>query len=185
MTTISTKVAKHHLGRCHNISDELYTSVRLAKMFLTKNTCVTSTVKSTSRGLPHDLLNTTKNPNRDHAKNMNRVPRGTFYSRQNGQIVVSAWKYSLVMLMLSTAHPGWRDPDVHKLTRKIPDDDSGRRVSQVIPAPPQACDQLYKVYGRRGQGWSTLCIIHNMYLLQESSSGGHCWSQLIHCIMYL
>ena len=29
---------------------------------------------------------------------------------------------------------------MHTVTRQIPDDDTGRRVSQVIPAPPQACD---------------------------------------------
>ena len=141
MTTISTKVAKHHLGQYHHIyTDKLYTSVALARILLSKNTYLTGAVKSTSKGLPRDLLNTAKKTNRDRAKKMNKVPRGTFYSRQNGQIVVSAWKDSRVMLTLSTAHQGWRDPHVHTVTRKIPDDDTGRRVSQVIPAPPQACD---------------------------------------------
>ena len=54
---------------------------------------------------------------------------------------MTAWKDSQIKLALSTAHPGWRDPYVHNLTRKIPDD-SDRRVSKVtcIPSPPQACD---------------------------------------------
>ena len=141
MTTIATKVAKHHLGRYHHIfTDKLYTSVALAKAFLAKKTYLTGAVKSNSRGLPRDFLNTAKNPQRDRARLMNKVPRGTFYSRQSGQMVVTAWKDSRVMLTLSTAHQGWRDPDVHTVTRKIPDEHTQRRVSKVIPAPPQACD---------------------------------------------
>ena len=135
------KVAKHHLGRYHNIfTDKLYTSMALAQALLAKHTYLTGAVKSTSRGLPVDLLNSDKNPNRQRMARMNKVKRGTFYSRQNGQMVVTAWKDSRVMMTLSTAHQGWRDPAVHNLTRKIPDNATGRRVSSVIAAPPQVCD---------------------------------------------
>ena len=72
-------------------------------------------------------------------KNMAKAPRGTFYSRQNGQMVVTAWKDSRIMLTLSTCHQGWRDPDIHTLTRKIPDDITARRVAKIIAAPPQVC----------------------------------------------
>ncbi|XP_071803642.1 uncharacterized protein [Asterias amurensis] len=140
MTTIATKVANHHLGRYHHIfTDTLYTSVALARNLLTKNTYLTGALKTDSKELPTELSYSDKNPNK-RMENMTRVPRGTFYSRQNGQMVVTAWKDSDVMLSLSTAHQGWRDPTVHNLTRKKKDNPNGRRVTRVIPAPPQVCE---------------------------------------------
>ena len=158
MTAIALKVAKHHLERYHNIfTDRLYTSVELAELLLTKNTYLTGAVKSTSRRLPKDLINSDKNPNKQRMTNMAKVPRGTFYSRQNGQMVVTAWKDSRIMLTLSTCHQGWRDPDIHTLTRKIPDDITARRVVKIIAAPPQVC--IFLVPFIRCCHYIALCVV--------------------------
>ncbi|XP_033630239.1 piggyBac transposable element-derived protein 3-like [Asterias rubens] len=141
MADITMKVTKHHLGRYHHLyTDKLYTSVNLANLLLQKSTYLTGAVKSNSKGLPKDLLTTSANPDRQRAANAKKVPRGTFYIRQNGSIIAAMWKDSWVMMTLSTGHQGWRDPLHHTVKKKIPHPDTGRLIKSDIPAPPQAID---------------------------------------------
>ena len=50
------------------------------------------------------------------------------------------YKKNRPLFPLQPGHQGRSDPAVHNLTRKIPDNATGRRVSSVIAAPPQVCD---------------------------------------------
>ncbi|XP_038059888.1 uncharacterized protein LOC119730893 [Patiria miniata] len=100
-------------------------------------------------------------------KQMRRARRGTFYTRQNGQLTATVWKDSCIMMLLSTAHQGWRDPAIHTLKRKCIEENTGRLRSTTIPAPPQAVsytrcmggvnrgDQLrsYHTCARKSQHW--------------------------------
>ena len=163
MVDIAMDVAKHHLGQYHHIfSDKLYTSVSLARLLHSKKTYLTGAVKSNSKGLPRDFSSKDTK-----VKKMNRTPKGTFYTRQNGQLTATVWKDSRVMMLLSTAHQGWRDPTTHTLRRKCTDETTGRLKAKTIPAPPQAVDytkcmggvdrgdQLRSYYtcGRKSQFW--------------------------------
>ena len=136
MVDIAIDVAKQHLWKYHHIfTDKLYTSVSLACLLHSKRTYLTGAVKSNSKGLPHDF-----SPKQNKLKRMNKTARGTFYTRQNGQLTATVWKDSRVMMLLSTAHQGWRDPVTHTLNRKCTDEATGRLKAKVIPAPPQAVD---------------------------------------------
>ena len=134
MTGIAVKLAKHHRGHYHHIfTDRLYTSIPLAKALLSGKTYLTGAVKSTSRGLPKELTR--------RIQTMKKLKRGSFYSRQNGQMVATLWRDSKAMMVLSTAHQGWRDPLVHTVQRKVPGK-TGRRTTTIVPAPPQAIDYI-------------------------------------------
>ncbi|XP_071804726.1 piggyBac transposable element-derived protein 4-like [Asterias amurensis] len=80
-------------------------------------------------------------------KRMNREPRGTFYTRQNGQLTATVWKDSRVMMLLSTGHQGWRDPTNLTLKRKCPDEATGRLKPRTVPAPSQAVDYTKSMGG--------------------------------------
>ncbi|XP_038059878.1 uncharacterized protein LOC119730883 [Patiria miniata] len=139
MTDITTKVLRHHRHRHHHVfTDRLYTSIPQARALLARQVYLSGVIKSNSRGLPKDLTG--------KLAQMRRIKRGTFHARQNSQLVATAWKDSKAMLVLSSAHQGWRDPDTHNVQRKVPDD-SGRRKSKVIPAPPQVIDYINNMGG--------------------------------------
>ena len=145
MTDIAMAVAEHHLNVYHHIfTDKLYTSVGLARSLHAKRTYLTGAVKSNSKGLPLDF--TAKNRNMK-VKRMNREPRGTFYTRQNGQLTATVWKDSRVMMLLSTGHQGWRDPTTHTLKRKCTDEATGRLKPRTVPAPSQAVDYTKSMGG--------------------------------------
>ena len=136
MIDIAMTVAKHHLNAYHHIfTDKLYTSVSLARSLLAKRTYLTGAVKSNSKGLPADFSTKQANPSRLKIKRLNKTPRGTFYSRQNGQLTATVWKDSRVMMLLSSAHQGWRDPLAHTLKRRCRDESTGRRKMATVPAP--------------------------------------------------
>ena len=50
------------------------------------------------------------------------------------------------MMTLSTGHQGWRDPHIHTVRRKVPDD-TGRLKSVTVPAPPQVIDYVQYMGG--------------------------------------
>ena len=142
MTDIAMEVVEPHLGKYHHIfTDKLYTSVELARRLLSKKTYLTGAVKSTTKGLPTDFSSSQqKNPHHHQKmKRLNKMARGTFYSRQNGQITCVLWKDSRVMPLLSTFHQGYRDRIQDTLSRKV-QDSMGRRKATIIPAPRQAVD---------------------------------------------
>ncbi|XP_038050740.1 uncharacterized protein LOC119723906 [Patiria miniata] len=74
------------------------------------------------------------------------MPRGSFYSRQAGQLTVVDWNDSKVMMLLSTAHQGHRNCLIHQVERK-PVDDGGRRPKTAVPAPRQAIDYTISMGG--------------------------------------
>ena len=136
MTDIAMEVVEPHI-----FTDKLYTAVELARRLLSKKTYLTGAVKSTSKGLPTDFSSSQqKNPHHHQKmKRLNKMARGTFYSRQNGQITCVLWKDSRVMPLLSTAHQGYRYRIQDTLSRKV-QDSMGRRKATIIPAPRQAVD---------------------------------------------
>ena len=149
MVDIAMSVASPFVGVHHHIyTDKLYTSVELARRLLAANTYLTGAVKSTSKGLPTDFSkNSEKNPRHFRKlKALNKMPRGTFYSRQADQLTAVAWKDSRVMTMLSSAHQGYRNRITDKLTRKVKDE-SGQRVSSSVAAPSQAVDYTRNMGG--------------------------------------
>ena len=161
MLDIAMDTAKFHLNSYHHLyTDKLYTSIPLARHLLSQKMYLTGAIKGNSRGLPKDF-------NSERVKRMSSNPRGSFSTRQNGQLTVAAWKDSRVMLLLSSAHQGWRDPHEHSVNRKIADDGTGRLEKKTISAPPQAIsytrymggvdrgDQLRSYYScsRKSQLW--------------------------------
>ncbi|XP_033640811.1 uncharacterized protein LOC117301036 [Asterias rubens] len=134
MLDITMDTAQFHLNAYHHLyTDKLYTSIPLARHLLSKKMYLTGAIKGNSKGLPKDF-------NSERVKRTSSNPRGSFSTRQNGQLTVAAWKDSRVMLLLSSAHQGWRDPQEHSVQRKIADDGTGRLEKKTISAPPQAID---------------------------------------------
>lgn len=147
MVDIAMKTARHTLGVYHHIfTDRLYTSVSLARTLLTRRTYLTGAVKANSKGLPRAFSSSKENNNHRKIKKMNACPRGTFYTRQNGQLTSCVWKDSRVMTLLSSAHQGWRDPTTGTVVRKVANAE-GRLRKKTIPAPPQAVDYIKNMGG--------------------------------------
>ena len=147
MVDIVMATAKHQLNLYHHIfTDRLYTSISLARTLLAKRTYLTGAVKSNSKGLPKDFTTSQSNPNHKKVKHLNTCERGTFYTRQNGQLTSCLWKDSKVMMLLSSAHQGWRDPNTGTVVRKVANAD-GRLKKRCIPAPPQAVDYTKNMGG--------------------------------------
>jgi hypothetical protein len=171
MSAIAMQTAEPILDQWHHIfTDRLYTSVALTRLLLARDTYLTGTVKSNSKGLPVELLNNpARNPhNYKTIRNMvkPKAPRGIFYIRQNGQLTCAIWKDSKAVMLLSSAHQPYRR-DTDMVTRKIKDDGMGTREAVEIAAPPQAkaytknmggvdrSDQLRSYYtcSRKSQLW--------------------------------
>ena len=145
MAGIVNSLIKHHRSMYHLYTDCLYSSVALARdpVAQLQDLFYGSIVKSTSKHLPKDLI---KSQDNALMKEMPKTPRGTFYVRQNGPLVVAVWRDSKVMMTISTGHQGWRDPTVHIAQRKIPNEAGRLRVTS-IPAPPQVLDYIRHMGG--------------------------------------
>ena len=65
---------------------------------------------------------------------MHKMPRGTIFSRQQGQMMMVLWRDTKVVSLLSTCHQGYRDG---QHTRE-----KGEKVAsnKDVPAPPHAMD---------------------------------------------
>ena len=75
MPRIVMYLLKHHRGLYHHIyTDRLYTSVSLARDLLAVKTYHTGAVKSSSKGLPRDLLRVNDNPDRRRIEEMVKTP---------------------------------------------------------------------------------------------------------------
>ena len=124
MKDLSLRMMQPFLGRYHRLfCDRLYTSVALAKELLDQKTYLCGAVKRSSKGLPDDF-NTKEgiNPSKHRQISlMSKSPRGTMYSRQQGQLTVVLWRDTKVVSLLSTCHQGYRDRAIHQLTRNIKD----------------------------------------------------------------
>ena len=143
MKDLSLRMMQPFLGWYHRLfCDRLYTSVALAKELLDQKTYLCGAVKRSSKGLPDDF-NTKKgiNPSKHRQISlMSKSPRGTMYSRQQGQLTVVLWRDTKVVSLLSTCHQGYRDRAIHQLTRNIKDKGERTASRKQVPAPPHAVD---------------------------------------------
>ena len=136
---IAMKVASTHVDRHHHIfTDRLYTCRDLASELLESQTYLTGAIKTNSARLPVDLSN---NPmlNKDnlvHVINIKKTQRGTFYSRQAGQLTYSMWNGSSLLSILSSGHSGFRNKENDYIMKTL----------QSVPTPPAVID-YYKFMG--------------------------------------
>ncbi len=140
---IAMKVASTHLDRFHHIfTDKLYTHIDLATNLLQRNTYLTGAIKTNSANLPVSFSFSAKT-NRTNLKAMTEIkqtPRGTFYSRQRGQLTYSLWNDSSLLPILSSAHSGFRNKKTDFVKRNYSTEGNALASPQQVPAPPAVID---------------------------------------------
>ena len=167
---IAMKVASTHVDHHHHIfTDRLYTCRDLASELLESQTYLTGAIKTNSARLPIDLSNNPKlnQDNLINVKNIKKTQRGTFYTRQAGQLTYSMWNDSSLLSILSSAHSGFRNKEEDFVTRKYTADGNIQNTPQLVPAPPAVidyCDNMggvdlsdqlrsYHQMNRKAQAW--------------------------------
>ena len=133
------KVLEPAFGKWHHVfCDKIFTSVNLAKELSSKSTYLTMLTGSINTNRK-DLPNSLKRPKK-HLKRIHRTRRGTFYTRQNDELVYILWKDSNVMSLLTNFSQGFRDKTAdqsrsrHFLVRRFSKDGRSRRQQYKIRA---------------------------------------------------